>query len=119
MINEPESVKRAAVVVLTSDSGFCGGYNANVLRESARLRERNRDKGVTNLNYVAGRKGIAWHRFRDLELAETWSGFSAQPTYADAERVAATLLEAFERDTRDGGVDEIFLVSTEFVSMLT
>src|ERR1700753_2603925 len=61
MVSEPESIKRAAVVVLTSDSGFCGGYNANVLREAARLRQRNADDGVANVIYVAGRKGIAWH----------------------------------------------------------
>jgi F-type H+-transporting ATPase subunit gamma len=119
MINEPESVKRAAVLVLTSDSGFCGGFNANVLRESARLRQRNTDSRVTSVNYVAGRKGIAWHRFRGLDMAETWSGFSSQPTYADAEKVATSLLDAFEKDSADGGVDEIYLVSTQFVSMLT
>jgi F-type H+-transporting ATPase subunit gamma len=119
MVNEPESVRRAAVLVLTSDSGFCGGFNANVLRESARLRQRNADGSVTSVNYVAGRKGIAWHRFRGLDMAETWSGFSSQPTYADAEKVATALLDAFEKDSADGGVDEIYLVSTQFISMLT
>jgi len=119
MITEPDSVRRAAALILTSDGGFCGAYNANTLREAAKLRQRNTDSGVTTVNYVAGRKGIAWHRFRDLELAETWSGFSAQPTYADAERAAHALLDAFELDAADGGVDEIYLVSTEFVSMLT
>jgi F-type H+-transporting ATPase subunit gamma len=119
MINEPESTSRAAVLILTSDGGFCGAYNANVLREASRLRQRNTENGVTTTNYVAGRKGIAWHRFRDLEMVEEWSGFSAQPTYADAERLATAVLDAFERDTSDGGADEIYLVSTEFVSMLT
>jgi F-type H+-transporting ATPase subunit gamma len=119
MITEPDSVKRAALLILTSDGGFCGAYNANVLRESARLRQRIADNGVTAVNYVAGRKGIGWHRFRDLELAEIWSGFSTQPTYADAERAATALLDAFEKDASGGGVDEIYLVSTEFVSMLT
>ena len=119
MINGPAEVKRAAVLILTSDGGFCGAYNANVLRESSRLRQRNADDGTATVNYVAGRKGIGWHRFRDLEIADSWSGFSTQPTYADAERVATALLEAFETDASDGGVDEIYLVSTEFVSMLT
>jgi F-type H+-transporting ATPase subunit gamma len=119
LIAEPASVKRAALLILTSDGGFAGAYNANVLRESGRLRQRIAGDGATAVNYVAGRKGISWHRFRDLELAETWSGFSAQPTYADAERAATVLLDAFEKDTADGGVDEIYLVSTEFVSMLT
>jgi F-type H+-transporting ATPase subunit gamma len=119
LITEPGSVKRAAVLVITSDGGFAGAYNANVLRESARLRARLADDGATAVNYVTGRKGISWHRFRDLEVAESWSGFSAQPTYADAERAAGALLDAFEKDAADGGVDEIYLVSTEFVSMLT
>jgi F-type H+-transporting ATPase subunit gamma len=119
MIIEPAEVKRAAVVILTSDGGFCGAYNANVLRESSRLRQRNADDRIATVNYVAGRKGIGWHRFRDLEIADSWSGFSTQPTYADAERVATALLEAFEADASDGGVDEIYLISTEFVSMLT
>ena len=119
MISEPESSTRAAVLILTSDGGFCGAYNANVLRESNRLRQRNTEDGITSVNYVAGRKGIGWHRFRELAVEEEWFGFSAQPSYADAERIATALLDVFEKDAKDGGVDEIYLVSTEFVSMLT
>jgi F-type H+-transporting ATPase subunit gamma len=119
---EPENPSRAAVLILTSDQGFAGAYNANVLRESARLRQLLRDRGLEPVLYVAGRKGIAWHRFRELDVAESWSGFSAAPRYRDAQQIATTLLEAFNagRDgATDGGVDEIHLVSTEFVSMLT
>ena len=119
MVSEPESISRAAVLILTSDGGFAGAYNANVLREASRLRQTNADKGVTNVNYVAGRKGIGWHRFRQIPVEQEWSGFSVRPTYADAERVASALLEAFEKSSAEGGVDEIYLVSTEFVSMLT
>jgi F-type H+-transporting ATPase subunit gamma len=119
MTTEPEQISRAAVLILTSDGGFCGAYNANVLREASRLRQRSHEEGVETVNYVAGRKGIAWHRFRDIAMAREWSGFSAQPSYADAEKVATALLEAFEKSSAGGGVDEIYLVSTEFVSMLT
>ena len=120
---EPENPTRAAVLILTSDQGFAGAYNANVLRESARLRERLRERGVQPVLYVAGRKGISWHRFRELELAGSWSGFSATPRYRDAKAIADVLLEAFNAG-RDGGEDasqvqEIHLVGTEFVSMLT
>jgi F-type H+-transporting ATPase subunit gamma len=119
---EPENPSRAAVLILTSDQGFAGAYNANVLRESARLRQRLRDRGLEPVVYVAGRKGISWHRFRELEVAESWSGFSAAPRYGDAQRITQVLLEAFNagREGSDGdGVDEIHLVCTEFVSMLT
>jgi F-type H+-transporting ATPase subunit gamma len=119
MITEPESLTRAAVLILTSDGGFCGAYNANVLREAARLRARAADDQITSDTYVAGRKGIAWHRFRSITLENSWSGFSAAPSYAVAEEIAMALLDAYEKPASEGGVDEIFLVCTEFVSMLT
>jgi F-type H+-transporting ATPase subunit gamma len=114
---EREHPSRAAVLILTSDQGFAGAYNANVLRESARLRELMHERGLEPVLYVTGRKGVGWHRFRQLEMAGTWMGFSAAPTYRDAEQVTTTLLEAFTAET--GGVDEIHIVSTDFVSMLT
>jgi F-type H+-transporting ATPase subunit gamma len=119
MISEPETITRAAALILTSDGGFCGAYNANVLREAARLRERNSGSRVATDTYVAGRKGIGWHRFRNVGLVGEWSGFSAAPSYAAAEEIAVALLDAYERSADEGGVDEIYLVSTEFVSMLT
>ena len=115
---EPVNPKRAAVLILTSDQGFAGAYNANVLRESARLRQTLRERGVEPVLYVAGRKGISWHRFRDLELADSWSGFSALPRYRDAKAIADVLLAAFEAEDASK-VDEIHLVGTDFVSMLT
>jgi F-type H+-transporting ATPase subunit gamma len=120
--SEPENPRRAAVLILTSDQGFAGAYNANVLRESARLRQTLNDRGIEPVLYVAGRKGVGWHRFRELELEGSWAGFSAGPRYANAQEISEKLLEAFQRaqDGGDeGGVDEIHLVSTEFVSMLT
>ena len=105
------------MLILTSDQGFAGAFNANVLRESARLRQLLRERGVQPLLYVAGRKGIGWHRFRELDVAASWSGFSAAPTYADAQAITTALLEAFTAD--QDGVDEIHLVATDFVSMLT
>jgi F-type H+-transporting ATPase subunit gamma len=114
---ERDQPTRAAVLILTSDQGFAGAYNANVLRESARLRQALHDRGVEPVLYVAGRKGIGWHRFRQLEVAQSWSGFSATPTYAKAQEITNVLLEGFTAE--QGGVDEIHLVATSFVSMLT
>jgi F-type H+-transporting ATPase subunit gamma len=115
---EPVNPTRAAVLILTSDQGFAGAYNANVLRESARLRQLLHERGVQPVLYVAGRKGISWHRFRELELADSWSGFSATPRYRDAKAISDVLLEAFTAEDASK-VDEIHLVGTEFVSMLT
>jgi F-type H+-transporting ATPase subunit gamma len=114
---EPQNPTRAAVLILTSDQGFAGAYNSNVLREAARLRQRLRDRSIEPVLYVTGRKGVGWHRFRELDVADSWTGFSAAPRYANAKEISEALLEAFNAD--EGGVDEVHLVCTEFVSMLT
>jgi F-type H+-transporting ATPase subunit gamma len=113
------SPTRAAVVIMTSDRGFAGGFNANVLREAQSLRALLESRQVETATYVAGRKGIVWHRFRDREMAAEWSGFSDTPRQENAAEIARSLLEAFDRPTAEGGVDEIHVVYTQFVSMLT
>jgi F-type H+-transporting ATPase subunit gamma len=111
--------KKAAVVILTSDRGFAGGFNANVLREAQSLRGLLRDRGIGEITFVAGRKGISWHRFRDRTMAAEWSGFSDTPHQRNAAEITEALLAAYEMPTEEGGVDEIHVVYTEFVSMLT
>ncbi|MGH3276185.1 MAG: F0F1 ATP synthase subunit gamma [Streptosporangiaceae bacterium] len=112
----PDVVTRAAVLVLTSDRGFAGGFNANVLREAQSLRALLAERGVETVQFVAGRKGISWFRFRGRELAGEWSEFSETPVSANAAQITAVLLEHFGQP---GGVDEIHVVHNEFVSMLT
>jgi F-type H+-transporting ATPase subunit gamma len=110
---------RAALLILTSDRGFAGGYNATVLREAQSLRGLLQEQSVTPVTYVAGRKGIVWHTFRDMPVAANWSGFSEQPAHADAAQMTRALLEAFARPAHEDGIDEIYIVHNRFVSMLT
>src|SRR5579871_910209 len=58
LTTEPENPTRAAVLVLTSDRGFCGAFNTNVLREEQRLTGMLRERGVEPVPFVAGRKGM-------------------------------------------------------------
>jgi F-type H+-transporting ATPase subunit gamma len=116
MVTRPATIRKAAVIILTSDSGFAGAYNASVLREASRLRQRLSEENTPADLYVVGRKGIGWHRFRDIAVADEWSGFSARPHYPDAQKVTERVLQNFGPE---GDTDEIYLVATEFVSMLT
>jgi F-type H+-transporting ATPase subunit gamma len=119
LTSEPEQRTRAAILIMTSDRGFAGGYNANVMREAQGLRALLRQDGVEPVTYVTGRKGIGWHRFRNLPVAGQWSGFSDTPTQAAASQITSELLTAFSTPAAEGGVDEIHVVHTEFISMLT
>src|SRR6266567_1269136 len=119
LTTEPESPTRAAVLILTSDRGFCGGFNAVLLREAQALTALLADRGIEAVPFVAGRKGIGWHRFRERPMAGEWSGFSDTPAFANAMQITNALLDAFALPAEEGGVDEIHVVYTEFVSMLT
>lgn len=90
LLTERSNPKRAGVLVVTSDRGFCGGYNANVLRAAEELQTMLRDQGKTPVLYVIGRKGDAYYRFRQREIAGSWAGFAEKPAYSDAADVGET-----------------------------
>ncbi|MGN6611120.1 MAG: F0F1 ATP synthase subunit gamma [Angustibacter sp.] len=119
LITEKENVRRAAVLLITSDRGMAGAYSANVLKEGERLGELLRERGVEPVPYVVGRKGSAYFRFRRRETAQEWTGFSESPQYDHAREIGDTLVDAFVRGSDDGGVDEIHVVFTRFVNMVT
>ncbi|GAA0582333.1 F0F1 ATP synthase subunit gamma [Actinomadura livida] len=119
LLQEQPADNRSAVLIITSDRGFCGAYNANVIREAESLIKALRDEGREPVPYVVGNKGITWYRFRDRDVAETWHGFSDRPTFGNAEEIGRRLTEDFLKTDAEGGVGEIHVVYTEFVSMLT
>ena len=111
--------KRAAVLVVTADRGLAGAYSSNAIREAEGLSANLREKGLTVVPYVVGRKGVSYYRFRDRVMAGEYTGFTDQPTYADAKRIGEDLLTAFMTPTEEGGVDEIHIVYTHFKSMVS
>ena len=114
LLERRPEVRAAAVVVMTSDRGFAGPHNANILRTAEELVARLRGDGVEPRMYVIGRKGVAYYRFRQRDLQRTWTGVSDQPRYDNAREVAETVLKAF----LENEVDEIHLVFANFVSAM-
>lgn len=124
-----ENPKRAGVLVVSSDRGLCGAYNANLLRRSEELFSLLREEGKTPVLYVVGRKALSYYTFRNWSVVESWVGYTDKPTYENAQEIADTLVAAFlagADDDGDGagddgilGVDELHIVFTEFRSMLT
>ncbi|MEU2395189.1 F0F1 ATP synthase subunit gamma [Streptomyces sp. NPDC007369] len=114
-----ETPARAAVLLLTSDRGLAGGYSSNAIKAADRLTERLRSEGKEVDHYIVGRKGVAYFGFRERKVTDSWTGFTDSPSYANAKAVAAPLIEAITTETAEGGVDELHIVYTEFVSMMT
>ncbi|MBQ0879315.1 F0F1 ATP synthase subunit gamma [Streptomyces sp. RT42] len=119
LTTEAENPTRAAVLLLTSDRGLAGAFNSNAIKAAEQLTERLEREGRHVDTYIVGRRGLAHYNFRERKVAESFAGFTDEPSYADAKKVAAPLIEAIEKDTAEGGVDELHIVYTEFVSMMT
>jgi F-type H+-transporting ATPase subunit gamma len=119
LTTQADTVTRSAVLLLSSDRGLAGAFNSNAIKAAEQLTERLEREGKQVDSYIVGRRGVAHYNFRERKVAESWTGFTDQPSYADAKKVAAPLIEAIETDTAEGGVDELHIVYTEFVSMMT
>jgi F-type H+-transporting ATPase subunit gamma len=123
-------VRRAGVLVITSDRGLAGGYSSNAIRAAESLIARLREDGKEPVLYVIGRKGVTFYRFRNRPIEANWTGFSEQPSFEHAREVGETLLTAFltGADDVDGagqgmdgvlGIDELHIVYTQFKSLMT
>jgi F-type H+-transporting ATPase subunit gamma len=129
LLVERENPTRAAMLVVTSDRGLCGGYNANLLRAAEELDALLREQGKSVALYLIGRKAMNYYTFRQRPIEQSWTGFSDLPGYDDAAKAGNVLVQAFLAGADDDGgapgpdgvpgVDELHIVYTEFRSMLT
>lgn len=119
LTTESETPRRAAVLLITSDRGQAGAYSSSVIKEGEQLSQLLRDSGKEVVPFLAGRKAAAYYAFRRREVAAKWDGFSDAPSYKEAREIADALIGAFLQSSDDGGVDEIHIVYTRFVSMMT
>jgi F-type H+-transporting ATPase subunit gamma len=110
---------RAAMLIVTADRGLAGAYSSNAIKEAESLTRNLAEKGMQVVPYVVGRKGVSFYRFRGRAMGGEYTGFTDQPTYADAKRIGEDLLAAFGTDSANGGVDEIHIVYTQFINMGT
>ncbi|RAV32544.1 F0F1 ATP synthase subunit gamma [Corynebacterium heidelbergense] len=135
MLKERANASRAAILVISSDRGMCGGYNNNVFKKTAELRKMLEQDGKEVVLYVAGNKGLSYYNFRNEPIGGAWTGFSQDPDYSKTHDLRRHLIDGFIAGSegtakhRDGvrghegedvqGFDEVHMVFTEFESMLS
>ena len=116
---EAKEVKRAAIVLVTADRGLAGAYSSNIIKEGEQLTALLKERGLEVEPFLVGRKAVGYYKFRERKIAGSWTGFTDQPMYANAKEVAAALLDRFLAPADKGGVQEIHIVYTHFVNMVT
>jgi F-type H+-transporting ATPase subunit gamma len=112
---ETRPVKKTAYLIITSDRGLAGGYNANILRQVAQTiaeRHRSQDEFVI---FIIGRKGRDYFRRREFPIAESVTDLSDTPAFADIKTIASKAVKGFELKE----FDELYLCYNRFVNALT
>jgi F-type H+-transporting ATPase subunit gamma len=114
LLERRETVGTVGIVAVAGDRGLAGAFNAQVLRRSfAVMREAQAD-GKEVKFFTVGRKAASTVRFRRLPLANSWTGFSDRPSYAEAQAIAHAIADAYVNEE----VDQVVLVYNAFVSPL-
>ncbi|CCH68709.1 ATP synthase gamma chain [Phycicoccus elongatus Lp2] len=118
LTSEKEDVKQAAVLIIAADRGLAGGYNSNVLKESERLVARLVDEGKEVRAYLVGRRAVNFYTFRRRDFVAEWTGFTEKPTFENAREIGEKIV-ADITDPDPDSIDEVHVVYTRFVSMVT
>ncbi len=112
LLQTHDDVNRSAVVVITSDRGLAGGYNANILRSAVGHIEEQRGRGVEPRVHMVGRKGINFFKFLRREVAEQTTGLGDKPRFEQIEPIANDLMDRFTR----GEIASVHVVYMRFHS---
>lgn len=115
LLRQPETVDRAAVLLLTSNRGLCGAFNANLIRKARETMQRLEAEGSEVELHVVGRKGISFFRFRNIPLARTRTDIHDRPTVEDAR----SLVDPFRVRFTTGELDAAYIVFAEFRSAVS
>ena len=116
---ERTDTNRVAVLVVTSDRGMAGAYSATVLRESERLIDHLVEEGRDPVVFTFGRRAHSYFTFRERDVEFSWVGQSDRPSDAVIDEVATVLLDYFLQPPSAGGVAEVHIVFTRYVSMVS
>ena len=107
--------KTVEVLVITSDKGLCGAFNANILRAAHKHVVALQQEGFEVSMSVVGRKARDFFRRRNFTIRNTWIGISGRVAYSDAQEIAKDMIENYTNET----VDEITVLFNEFKSLVS
>jgi F-type H+-transporting ATPase subunit gamma len=106
--------KKVEVVVLTSDKGLCGAFNANIIKAAIKLVGEIRSEEIDVSISAIGKKGADIFKRRNFAIRRSWTGISGRISYLHAKEIAGDIVEGYTSEL----FDEVVLVYNEFKSAL-
>lgn len=115
LLRQPAEMKKAAVVLITSGRGMCGGFNANLIREARQLLATLRSAGTEPELHIVGRKGIGYFRYVGQQIAQARTDITDRPTASDAASLVDDLMQRYVA----GDIDAVYVVYAQFRSAIS
>ncbi len=112
LLQPNEDTGKSRLLIITSNRGLCGGYNAQLLRQAVAKYKENKAAGVETELHVAGKKGIGYFTFIGYPMDRAYRDLGDAPKFANIDPIA----ESFIRDYSDGKVNAIDVVYMKFIS---
>src|SRR4051794_2801890 len=116
LLQEHDSTDKVGLLLLTGDRGLAGSFNSQIIRAgNQRMKDIQSEEGAKVTFYAVGRRGASSVEFRGLDLADSFTGFTDRPSYADAREVADSLISAYV----DGEIDRVEMFYNGYISPMT
>jgi F-type H+-transporting ATPase subunit gamma len=115
LLRQPAQIRRAAVVLLTSNRGLAGAFNANLIREARNTVRDLEGRGVSVDLHIVGRKGLGYFRYMGRTIASSRIDIGDRPTAEHATELVNDLM----RDFVAGTLDAVYVVYAHFRSALS
>jgi F-type H+-transporting ATPase subunit gamma len=112
LLGKREPVKKALLMVITSNRGLAGGYNGNVLRQATRTLQDYETEGIANILEVSGKRGIAYVKFRGIHADATFAQFEDKPQFDEVETIANRYISQYV----SGEIDRVDVAYTHFIN---
>jgi F-type H+-transporting ATPase subunit gamma len=115
ILAQREQVSSVGLLLVAGDRGLAGAFNSNIVRAAVGAGREHSADGRRPVYFASGRRPASSLTFRGLEPAESFTGFTDRPAYADARRIAGRLIAAYV----DGEVDEVEIFYNRYISPLS
>jgi F-type H+-transporting ATPase subunit gamma len=115
LLRQPHQERRAAVILLTSNRGLAGAFNANLIREARNTVTRLEGAGAAVDLHVVGRKGIGYFRYVGRDLTTARADIGDRPSAQNAAELVDALMDEYAR----GALDAVYVVYARFQSALS
>jgi F-type H+-transporting ATPase subunit gamma len=116
ILAEHDQVKTVGLLVVAGDRGLAGAFNSNAVRAGIRAAaEHSADNGASAVFFASGRRPASSLAFRGQQVADSFTGFTDRPSYADARRIAERLMAAYIDDE----VDQVEIFYNGYISPLS